>query len=210
MLRDAACRHIGKTTSSAPTIRRSSRRCATSSGCISIHHSKPWRCVDEKSQIQALDRTQPILPLPPASPSGARTTICHGATTLFAARDIAIGAMIGELHRHHRRSEFLKFLRSIEANVPDNLENHLAQHNYGIHTTVAIQGWCIRHPRFHVHFTPPSTPRLSQAERWFAMLSHGGHLSRRPSPDTATGAGNQAVAGTAQRQPKTVHAGQVR
>ena len=142
-------------------------------------------CVDEKSQIQALDRTQPMLPLAPGFP--ARRTHDyerHGTTTLFAALDIATGSVIGDLHRRHRSTEFLKFLRTIEANVPAMLDIHLVMDNYGTHKTAAIRNWLARHPRFHVHFTPTSASWLNQVERWFATLTQrcirrGTHRSTR-------------------------------
>jgi len=129
-------------------------------------------CVDEKSQIQALDRTQPLLPLAPGIPE-RRTHDYerHGTTTLFAALDIATGSVIGDLHRRHRSTEFLQFLRTIEANVPAVLDIHLVMDNYGTHKTPAIKSWLARHPRFHVHFTPTSASWLNQVERWFATLT---------------------------------------
>jgi len=142
-------------------------------------------CVDEKSQIQALDRTQPILPLAPGIPE-RRTHDYerHGTTTLFAALDIATGYVIGETHRRHRSGEFLQFLRTIEANVPPTLGVHLVMDNYGTHKTPTIRSWFARHPRFHVHFTPTSASWLNQVERWFATLSdkcirRGTHRSTR-------------------------------
>ncbi|KVF03455.1 IS630 family transposase, partial [Burkholderia vietnamiensis] len=105
-------------------------------------------CVDEKSQIQALDRTQPILPFAPGIPERrTHDYMRHGTTTLFAALDIAIGEVIGELHRRHRSSEFLQFLRTIDANVPADLEVHLVMDNYGTHKTPSIKNWFARHPR---------------------------------------------------------------
>ena len=142
-------------------------------------------CVDEKSQIQALDRTQPLLPLAPGIPE-RRTHDYerHGTTTLFAALDIATGQVIGELHRRHRSAEFLQFLRTIEANVPATLDIHLVMDNYGTHKTPTIKAWFARHPRFHVHFTPTSASWLNQVERWFATLTQryirrGTHRSTR-------------------------------
>jgi len=142
-------------------------------------------CVDEKSQIQALDRTQPLLPLAPGIPE-RRTHDYerHGTTTLFAALDIATGQVIGELHRRHRSSEFLQFLRTIEANVPLGMDVHLVMDNYGTHKTPSIKAWFARHPRFHVHFTPTSASWLNQVERWFATLTEkyirrGTHRSTR-------------------------------
>ncbi|EDT41983.1 putative transposase [Burkholderia ambifaria MEX-5] len=129
-------------------------------------------CVDEKSQIQALDRTQPILPLAPGIPERrTHDYMPHGTTTLFAALDIATGEVIGELHRRHRSSEFLQFLRTIDANVPADLDVHLVMDNYGTHKTPSIKNWFARHPRVQVHFTPTSASWLNQVERWFATLT---------------------------------------
>ncbi len=129
-------------------------------------------CVDEKSQMQALDRTQPILPMMPGCPQRRTHDYArHGTTTLFAALDIATGKVIGELHRRHRSKEFLKFLRSVDQNVPQALPVHLVMDNYGTHKTPTVRAWFARHPRFHVHFTPTSASWLNQVERWFADLT---------------------------------------
>jgi transposase len=129
-------------------------------------------CVDEKSQIQALDRTQPVLPLAPGLPERrTHDYVRHGTTTLFAALDLATGNVIGELHRRHRSKEFLAFLRTIDANVPPELDVHLVMDNYGTHKTPSVKGWLARHSRFHVHFTPTSSSWLNLVERWFALLS---------------------------------------
>jgi len=142
-------------------------------------------CVDEKSQIQALDRTQPILPLAPGIPERrTHDYMRHGTTTLFAALDIATGEVIGELHRRHRSTEFLQFLRTIEANVPAKLDVHLIMDNYGTHKTPSVKNWFARHPRFHIHFTPTSASWINQVERWFATLTEkqirrGTHRSTR-------------------------------
>lgn len=142
-------------------------------------------CVDEKSQIQALDRTQPLLPLAPGIPE-RRTHDYerHGTTTLFPALDIATGAVIGQTHRRHRSGEFLQFLRTIDASVPAMLDVHLVMDNYGTHKTPSIRSWFARHPRFQVHFTPTSASWLNQVERWFATLTQrcirrGTHRSTR-------------------------------
>ena len=129
-------------------------------------------CVDEKSQIQALDRTQPMLPLAPGLPE-RRTPdyVRHGTTTLFAALDVATGRVIGQTQRRHRSAEFLKFLRTVEANVPEVLDIHLVMDNYGTHKTDAIKRWLAARPRFHVHFTPTSASWLNQVERWFSTLT---------------------------------------
>lgn len=129
-------------------------------------------CVDEKSQIQALDRTQPILPMMPGVPERRTHDYSrHGTTTLFAALNIATGKVIGQLHRRHRAGEFLDFLRAIEAAVPQKLEVHLVMDNYGTHKTPTVKRWLARHPRFHAHFTPTSASWLNQVERWLATLT---------------------------------------
>ena len=129
-------------------------------------------CVDEKSQIQALDRTQPLLPLAPGvAERRTHDYLRHGTTTLFAALDLATGNVIGELHRRHRSQEFLAFLRTIDTNVPLGLDVHLIMDNYGTHKTPSVKRWLVRHPRFHVHFTPTSSSWLNLVERWFALLS---------------------------------------
>ncbi|MFC7632838.1 IS630 family transposase [Paraburkholderia humisilvae] len=142
-------------------------------------------CVDGKSQIQALDRTQPMLPLAPGIPERrTHDYMRHGTTTLFAALDISTGEIIGELHRRHRSSEFLRFLRTIEANVPSQLDIHLVMDNYGTHKSSPINTWLARHPRFHAHFTPTSASWINQVERWSATPSEtyirrGTHRSTR-------------------------------
>jgi transposase len=129
-------------------------------------------CVDEKSQIQALDRTQPILPMMPGlAERRTHDYMHHGTTTLFAALDIATGKVIGELHRRHRAKEFLQFLHTLDQNVPQKLDVHLVMDNYGTHKTPAVRRWFARHPRFQVHFTPTSASWLNQVERWFSDLT---------------------------------------
>lgn len=129
-------------------------------------------CVDEKSQIQALDRTQPILPLAPGIPQRrTHDYMRHGTTTLFAALDMASGKVIGELHRRHRAKEFLQFLRTIDTRIPETLQVHLIMDNYGTHKTASVRNWFARHPRFHAHFTPTSASWLNMVERWFGLLS---------------------------------------
>jgi transposase len=130
-------------------------------------------CVDEKSQVQALDRTQPILPLRPGLPE-QRTNDYerHGTTSLFAALEIATGKVIGECHRRHRHQEFLQFLERIDATVPvDAGEIHLVLDNYGTHKTAKVIRWFARHPRYHLHFTPASGSWVNQVERWFAGIT---------------------------------------
>ncbi len=143
---------------------------------VGLYMSPPTRavvlCVDEKSQIQALDRTQPLLPLSfGVAERRTHDYVRHGTTTLFAALDLATGKVIGELHRRHRGSEFLKFLRTIDQSVPSELDVHLVMDNYGTHKTPAVKSWFARHPRFQLHFTPTSSSWLNLVERWFALLS---------------------------------------
>lgn len=129
-------------------------------------------CVDEKSQIQALSRSQPMLPLTFGLPERRTHDYRrHGATSLFAALELATGRVIGQLHRRHRSNEFLKFLRTIDQNVPATLDVHLILDNYGTHKTPTVKRWLTRHPRFHVHFTPTSASWLNLVERWFALLT---------------------------------------
>ena len=129
-------------------------------------------CVDEKSQIQALNRTQPALPLGPGHPeTRTHDYVGHGTTTLFTALDIATGRVIGGLHRRHRSAEFLKFLRTIDTEVPKDLTVHLVLDNYGTHKTAKVRDWLVAHPRFHVHFTPTSASWINLVERFFSQIS---------------------------------------
>lgn len=130
-------------------------------------------CVDEKSQVQALDRTQPLLPLRPGLPE-QRTNDYerHGTTSLFAALDIATGKVIGKCHRRHRHQEFLQFMRTVDAALPpDAGEIHLVLDNYGTHKTPSVVRWFARHPRYQLHFTPTSGSWVNQVERWFAEIT---------------------------------------
>jgi transposase len=130
-------------------------------------------CVDEKSQIQALDRTAPCLPVLPTTP--ARMThdyVRNGTTSLFAAFDLASGSVIAQPYRRHRHQEFLRFLKLIDAAVPGDLDLHLVLDNYATHKTPEIHKWLLRHPRFHLHFTPTSSSWLNLVERWFAELTN--------------------------------------
>ncbi len=142
-------------------------------------------CVDEKSQIQALDRTQPVLPMRPGQAERrSHDYTRHGTLSLFAALDIATGKVIGKCFARHRGSEFLRFLRKIEANVPPDLDTHLVMDNYATHKTPAIRRWLARHPRWQVHFTPTSASWINQVERFFAELTEkqirrGVHRSTR-------------------------------
>jgi transposase len=129
-------------------------------------------CVDEKSQIQALDRSQPLLPMRPGQAERrSHDYKRHGTTSLFAALDVKTGRLIGELHRRHRSVEFRQFLDTIDAAVPDRFDIHLVLDNYGTHKTPLIHRWLVKRPRFHLHFTPTGASWINQVERWFALLT---------------------------------------
>jgi transposase len=146
--------------------------------------------VDEKSQIQALDRSQPILPLRPGQPERrTHDYLRYGTTTLFAALDVKTGHVIGEVHRRHRAKEFLKFLKTIDANTPRDLHLHLILDNYGTHKTPTIQRWLLRHSRVHMHFTPTSASWINLVESWFSVftrkrLKRSAHRSTRSLEQT--------------------------
>jgi transposase len=130
-------------------------------------------CVDEKSQIQALDRTQPMLPLRPGQVERRTHDYKrHGTTSLFAALNLKTGHVIGQLHRRHRSQEFRRFLDNIETNVPAGLDVHIIMDNYGTHKTALIRKWFAKRPRFHVHFTPTYGSWLNLVERWFAEITN--------------------------------------
>jgi len=128
--------------------------------------------VDEKSQIQALDRTQPILPLRPGLPERQTHDYeRHGTTTLFAALDVAAGKIIGQWQPRHRHQEFLRFLETVDAAVEPRVPVHLILDNYGTHKHPDVKAWFADHPRYQVHFTPTSASWLNQVERWFAEIT---------------------------------------
>jgi transposase len=130
-------------------------------------------CVDEKSQIQALDRTQPLLPLRPGQlERRTHDYKRHGTTSLFAALELKTSRVIGQLHRRHRSAEFRQFLDVIEAQVPAGLEAHIIVDNYGTHKTAIIRKWFAKRPRFHVHFTPTYGSWINLVERWFAEITN--------------------------------------
>ena len=140
-------------------------------------------CVDEKSQVQALDRTQPLLPLRPGQ-AERRTHdyVRHGTTSLFAALDVKAGTVIGRCFPRHRASEFRRFLDEIDARVPPDLDIHVVLDNAGTHKTKLIRDWLAKRPRYHVHFTPTSASWINQVERWFGLLTErairrGAHCS---------------------------------
>ena len=189
----------------APT-RSSSTRSATSSGSTWPRRRTPWCCAWTRSrQIQALDRTAPCLPMLPTTP--ARMThdyVRNGTTSLFAAFDLASGSVIAQPYRRHRHQEFLRFLKLIDAAVPKDLDLHLVLDNYATHKTPAIKQWLLKHPRFHLHFTPTSSvvaePRRALVRRadqpQAAPLSppqrHRAR-SRHPQVDQRVEQGPQAV-----------------
>jgi transposase len=129
-------------------------------------------CVDEKSQVQALARSQPAFPMMPGMPEKrTHDYVRHGTTSLFAAFNTADGTVISSLHRRHRTIEFKKFLTKIDREVPDHFDVHLVCDNYGTHKSPAIKKWLAAHPRFHVHYTPTYSSWINQVERWFAYLT---------------------------------------
>jgi transposase len=143
---------------------------------VGLYMNPPERalllCVDEKSQIQALDRTAPLLPMRPGQIERRTHDYArHGTTSLFAALDTKTGKIIGQNQQRHRSVEFRNFLDTIEGNVPEELDIHLIMDNYGTHKTKLIQDWLAKRPRFHVHFTPTSASWLNLVERWFALLT---------------------------------------
>jgi transposase/transposase-like protein len=129
-------------------------------------------CVDEKTQVQALDRSSPVLPMMPGMPEKrTHDYVRNGVTSLFAALDMASGKVIGAIHRRHRATEYRKFLIKIDKNVPADLDVHIICDNYATHKTDTIQKWLAAHPRFHVHFVPTASSWLNMVERWFGELT---------------------------------------
>ncbi len=129
-------------------------------------------CVDEKSQIQALERTQPVLPMGLGYVEGVTHDYKrHGTTTLFAALDIATGQVLTQCKKRHRHQEFLSFLRHIDRNVPPDLDVHLVIDNYATHKSPKVKAWLARRPRYHVHYTPTYSSWLNQVERWFGIIT---------------------------------------
>ena len=129
-------------------------------------------CVDEKAQIQALDRSQPLLPMRPGQiERRTHDYRRHGTTSLFAALNVKTGQVVGQFHQRQRARDFRKFLDTIDANVPADLHVHLIMDNYGTHKTALVRRWLLKRPRFHAHFTPTSASWLNLVERWFALLT---------------------------------------
>jgi len=143
---------------------------------VGLYHHPPEKavvlCTDEKSQCQALNRSQPVLPMVPGTPERvSHDYVRHGVTSLFAAFNIATGEVISDLHRRHRAIEFRKFLITIDKAVPDELDIHLVCDNYATHKTEMINTWLARHPRFHIHFTPTGSSWVNQVERFFGLIT---------------------------------------
>jgi transposase len=135
-------------------------------------------CVDEKSQMQALDRSQPLLPMMATQPERRTPTyIRHGTTSLFAALNVATGNVIGKTYRRHRATEFVRFLDEIESSVPPDLDVHLVMDNYATHKTDSVKRWLMRRPRYHLHFTPTSSSWLNLVESFFSMVAR--NVTRR-------------------------------
>lgn len=129
-------------------------------------------CVDEKTQVQALQRTQPLLPMGLGYVEGVtHDYVRHGTTTLFAALDVASGEVIAECKQRHRHQEFLSFLRRIDKSVPEHLDIHLVVDNYATHKHAKVKAWLAKRPRYHIHFTPTYASWLNQVERWFAIIT---------------------------------------
>ncbi len=156
---------------------------------VGLYLSPPTRAlglsVDEKSQIQALDREQPVLPMLPGMPERrTHNYIRHGTTSLFAALDVASGFVIGKCYRRHRAAEFLDVLKQIDAKMPPDLDIHIIMDNYATHKTDRVRSWLARRPHYQIHFTPTSASWINQVERWFAELTRkqlrrGVHTSTR-------------------------------
>ncbi len=143
---------------------------------VGLYLSPPERavvlCVDEKSQVQALDRTQPLLPMRPGQVERRTHDYTrHGTTSLFAALDVKAGTVVGKCMPRHRTQEFCKFLDQVERNVPADLDVHVVMDNYGTHKTKLIRNWFAKRTRWHVHYTPTSASWINQVERFFALLT---------------------------------------
>ena len=143
---------------------------------VGLYLSPPNRAlvlsVDEKSQIQALYRSQPVLPMMPGmAERRTHDSLRHGTTSLFVALDVASGFVIGKCYKRHRAKEFLAFVKEIDTRVPDDLDIHIIMDNYATHKTKPVRTWLARRPHYHVHFTPTSSSWINQVERWFAELT---------------------------------------
>jgi len=182
---------------------------------VGLYMNPPERAlvlsVDEKSQIQALNRTQPVLPMRPGQAERrSHDYIRHGTTTLFAALDTATGKVIGECHRRHRATEFRKFLDTIDRAVPGELDVHLIMDNYGTHKTAMIRNWFARRPRFHAHFTPTSSSWINDGRAVLRRAHRQADPSRSPPQYTPVGDRDTRLPEDPQRSSKTVPLDQVR
>ena len=162
-------------------------------------------CVDEKSQIQALDRTAPILPMLPGTPQRATHDYKRaGTSSLYAALDITTGKVIGSLHARHRAIEFKKFLQTLDREVPDELDVHVVLDNSSTHKTPAVKKWLLAHPRFVLHFTPTSSSWLNLVERWFAELTNKKLKRGHPTAPSATSTRHPLLDHQLEREPPTL------
>ena len=168
-------------------------------------------CVDEKSQIQALDRSQPLLPMRPGQVERRTHDYTrHGTTSLFAALDIATGRVIGKCYPRHRAVEFRRFLDEIEDQVPAEVDVHLVMDNYATHKTPLVRDWLVKRPRWHVHHTPTGASWINQVERFFALLSDRQIRRDVPSQPPSLPGGDHLVHRPAQRRPEAVPLDQIR
>ena len=167
-------------------------------------------CVDEKSQIQALDRSQPMLPMRPGQPARrSHDYKRHGVTSLFAALDIATGRIIGKCYGRHRAKEFRKFLDEIEAAVPDDLDVHLVMDNYATHKTPLIRNWFAKRPRWHVHLTPTSSSWLNQVETFLRAHHRAQNQARYLSQCGGVTCRDHVIHRTSQCRPEAVSMDQI-
>jgi len=165
-------------------------------------------CVDEKTQVQALDRSQPVLPLRPGQVERRTHDYKrHGTTALFAALNTATGSVIGKCYARHRAVEFKRFLNEIERNVPDDHDIHIIMDNYATHKTPAIRAWFARRPRWHVHFTPTGASWLNMVERFFAADHRATDPPRRAHQRQAARRRDPRLHRTARHRPASVHMG---
>ena len=209
--RSGCSRGAARRSSSRPT-RSLSRKSKTSSACTSTRPSVPSSlAVDEKSQIQALNRFQPVLPMLPWTPERrSHDYTRYGTTSLFAALDTLNGTVISSLHRRHRALEFKKFLERIDAEVPDELDVHLILDNYATHKTPTIKRWLLRHPRFHLHFTPTGVELAQPGRTLVRRAHHQKDQTRSPPLRHRTRTRHQRLDQNLEREPPPLRLGQDR
>jgi transposase len=182
---------------------------------VGLYLSPPTRAlvisIDEKSQIQALDREQPVLPMMPGvAERRTHSYVRHGTTSLFAALDVASGFIIGKCYKRHRAVEFLKFLKEIDAQVPEGLDVHIVMDNYATHKTPKIKAWLARRPHYYVHFTPTSASWINQVERWFAELTRKADPARCPHLRAAARSRHPYIHRPAQQKPEALQMDEIR